>query len=46
MRNRQDPVFDRDDVNAVLAVLMDIRRELSDIRILLSEEDGEEEEQG
>jgi hypothetical protein len=44
MRQKPEPAFDRADVDAVLAALIDIRRELAEIRILLS--DGDEEEQG
>jgi hypothetical protein len=40
---RPDPVFDREDVNTLLFGVLDVRRELERIRILLSEDDGEEE---
>jgi hypothetical protein len=36
--------IERADVDAVLAVLFDIRSELIEIRIILGEEDGEERE--
>jgi hypothetical protein len=41
---RRQPLLEREDVDAMLAVLFDIRRELADIRHLL-EDDGEEEKE-
>jgi hypothetical protein len=41
---RRRPILEREDVDALLAVLFDIRRELRRIRHLL-EDDGEEEEE-
>jgi len=35
-------LIERADIDAVLAVLFDIRRELAEIRIILGEENGEE----
>jgi hypothetical protein len=43
-RRRCPPAFDREDVDAMFAVLFDIHRELTNIRELL-EDDGEEEEE-
>jgi hypothetical protein len=40
----RSPIVEREDVDAMLAVLFDIRRELRRIRHLL-EDDGEEEEE-
>ncbi len=41
---KPEPVFDRDDVNNLLFTMLDIRRELEHIRILLEEADGEEDD--
>jgi hypothetical protein len=38
--------WDREDVDAILAVLFDIRRELVDIRKAVEENDDDEEEEG
>ena len=37
-----EPVFERDEVITIMFVLADIRHELRAIRLLLSEDDGEE----
>lgn len=39
-----EPVIEREEVVSLLAVLFDIRRELTFIRIILGGDDGEEEE--
>jgi hypothetical protein len=39
-----EPVIEREEVLALLSVLFDIRRELSEIRIILEGEDEQEEE--
>jgi hypothetical protein len=39
---RRAPVIEREEVLAVLAALLDIRRELTRIRILLEDDDSEE----
>jgi hypothetical protein len=46
--DRESPVIERADVDVILSALYDIRVELAAIRRLLSEEDGdgEEEEEG
>ena len=44
MRWSRRGAVERADVDAVLAVLFDIRRELAEIRIILGEDDGEERE--
>ena len=44
MLRKREPLIERDDVDAVLAVLFDIRGELAEIRIILGEDDGEERE--
>jgi hypothetical protein len=36
------PILVREDVDAVHAALMDIRREVAEIRIFLDDDDGEE----
>ena len=41
----REPVIEREDVTAILAVLFDIKGELINIRTLLEDEDGEEEEE-
>ena len=42
----QTPLFEREDVDAIVSGLFDIRRELIRIRVALEEdEDGEEEEE-
>ena len=43
MRKRPEPIFERADVDAVLGALLDIRRELTKIRNILQEDDGDEE---
>ena len=40
-----EPVIEREDVTAILGVLFDIKGELINIRELLEDEDGEEEEE-
>jgi len=45
LRRRREPVFEREDVDAILGALYDIRVELAAIRLLLREDDdGEQEE--
>jgi hypothetical protein len=45
LRARPEPPFEREDVDAILNGLFDIRRELIRIRVAVEEEDdGEEEE--
>jgi hypothetical protein len=41
---RGDPLLVREDVDAILGALLDIRREVTEIRKLLEDADGEEEE--
>ena len=41
----REPVIEREDVTAILSVLLDIKGELINIRELLEDEDGEEEEE-
>jgi hypothetical protein len=44
MRWKRKRPVEREDVDAVLAVLFDIRNELARIRIILEDDDGEERE--
>ncbi len=41
---RGDQLLVREDVDAILGALLDIRREVTEIRRLLEDADGEEEE--
>jgi hypothetical protein len=41
VRSKPEPLIERRDIDAVLAALFDIRHELSQIRTILKEEDGE-----
>jgi hypothetical protein len=46
LRQHPKPLFEREDVDAIVSGLFDIRRELIRIRVALEEdEDGEEEEE-
>ena len=44
MFRKRKPLVEREDVDAVLSALFDIRNELKKIRTILAEDDGEERE--